>query len=426
MIETCPHCGTALPEVSDAYCPECRNELAAHPRAAGTAPAAQPPPAAVAGPSPTPAVDPDAERLAAFWRTLTELTPRVYVVWVLIAINVAVFVLMIASGVSATKPTVLQLLAWGANFGPDTLGGEWWRLLTCTFVHIGIIHIAMNMWVLAVVGPLVARMVGNVGFLLLYLIAGLGGSLASLLWNPDIASAGASGAVFGVYGALLGLLQQQRGAVPPAALAGLRSSGLGFLGYNLIFGLAQPNIDMAAHLGGLAVGYVCGLVLSRPFTPEGVAARPVRNVLTVWLGVVFVVIGALGASVRHAGTAQTQTELEHFAATEEKVLDAYKSAATKFDRGEMTDAALADLVERDVLAEWRDTRSRLAALKDLPAHQQGKVAEVIEYMRLRQEGWELLVQALREGNQEKMRQAQEKQRRAQEAVKRLTGGTNGR
>ena len=402
MAGTCPHCGTSLSESPNQHCPKCGPESPAPDQPTQSAPAGQ-----------------DAERVAAFWKTLTALTPRVYVVHALIAINVAVFALMVASGVSAANPTIPQLIAWGANFGPSVFGGEWWRLLTCTFVHIGIVHIALNMWALAVSGPLVARMVGNTGFLLLYLIAGLGGSLASLLWNPEIVSAGASGAVFGVFGGLLGILQQQRGVVPPAALARLRNSNLSFLGYNLFFGLTQPNIDMAAHIGGLAVGFLCGRILSRPFTPEGAAARPVRNVLTGWLGVVFVVTGALGVSVWHAGTVEAQTELERFETTTSKLLGTYDMAVEKSRRGELTHAEVTDVLERDVLPAWRAARDRLVALNNVPSDLKPHIRAAIDYMRLTQEGWELYVQAVREGDDMKAQRSEEKMRLADKVFKKL-------
>ncbi len=239
-------------------------------------------------------------RTAEFYRTLLELTPRAYVTPALIAVNVLVFVLMIGSGVHLTEPTVADLVRWGANAGPLTLHGEWWRLFTCVFVHVGGVHILLNMWVLYAAGPLVERMVGNIGFLLMYLVAGLCGSVASLWWNPARVSAGASGAIFGIFRALLGFLLLQRGSIPPRALAQLRSSGLSFLVYNLIFGMMLPNIDSAAHLGGLVGGFLCGLALSQPITLAARAQRPVRNVLVVVLGVVLVVGGMVAVYVRHA------------------------------------------------------------------------------------------------------------------------------
>jgi rhomboid protease GluP len=360
------------------------------------------------------------DRLAEFQRTLVELTPRVYMTPVLIGVNVLVFVLMTASGVSPIDPTIPDLVRWGADFGPNSIGGEWWRLLTSIFVHIGIIHILLNMWVLAAAGPLVERMIGNIGFLLLYLMAGLCGSLASLFWNPMLVSAGASGAIFGIYGALLGLLLRQYGSIPAGVLAQLRNSGLGFLFYNLLYGMTKPNIDSAAHIGGLVGGFFCGIMLSQPFTPEAVARRPVRNLLVGILGTFLVIGGTIGVYARHPDIAKVQIELERFEAVEKKALNAYNGAVAKAERQELTDAAFANLLERDVLPEWRAARERLSAFKQIPAAFQGHVTSVLEYMRLRQEAWELFVQALREGNEQKAQQAREKQQLADAAAQRIS------
>ena len=136
------------------------------------------------------------------------------------------------------SPRGETLVAWGANYGPLTLDGQWWRLLTCTFVHIGIIHIGLNMWVLWDIGQLVERLTGNVGFLLLYLLSGLFGSLASVYWNPEVLSAGASGAVFGAFGGLMGFVLLRGDSIPKSILGPLRNSGTSFLFYNLIFGFS--------------------------------------------------------------------------------------------------------------------------------------------------------------------------------------------
>lgn len=268
-------------------------------------------------------------QLTEFQRTLAGLTPRVYVTPVFIGVNVLVFVLMTASGISLTQPTIPDLLRWGADFGPKAMTGEWWRLLTCIFVHIGIIHILLNMWVLATAGPLVERMVGNIGFLLLYLVAGLSGSLASLFWNPLLVSAGASGAIFGIYGALLGLLLRGYGSIPAKTLAQLRNSGLGFLFYNLLYGMMQATVDSAAHIGGLTGGFLCGLVLSQPFTPQALAGRPVRNALVSGLGVFLVITGAIGLYARHADTANLQLELNESKVQHGNLEVFYLGGATK-------------------------------------------------------------------------------------------------
>ena len=181
------------------------------------------------------------------------------------AANVAVFVLMLGAGAGFVTPHAQVHLAWGANYGPATKDGEWWRLFTSMFLHFGVIHLAFNMWALADAGRLVERLFGAAAFLAAYLFAGLTGSLASLLWHADgVVSAGASGAVFGIYGALFAFLFVERGSVPLSALKRLATSGALFVGYALIAGAMVPGIDNACHLGGLFGGCAAGLALSRP------------------------------------------------------------------------------------------------------------------------------------------------------------------
>ena len=95
------------------------------------------------------------------------------------------------------------MLDWGANFGPMTMNGQWWRLVTCMFLHFGIIHLAMNMWILWGLAQVVERLVGSTGFAIAYMASGIAGSIASLAWYPVGVSAGASGAVFVTAAALL-------------------------------------------------------------------------------------------------------------------------------------------------------------------------------------------------------------------------------
>ena len=132
-----------------------------------------------------------------FGQRLVAATPRVWVTHLLVFANVAVFLAMLADGAGLFESNSAVHLRWGANFGPVTKEGEWWRLAACTFLHFGLVHLAMNMWALWGAGGLVERLYGNLAFLSIYLFAGLTGSFASLYWNADkVVSAGASGAVF--------------------------------------------------------------------------------------------------------------------------------------------------------------------------------------------------------------------------------------
>ena len=213
-----------------------------------------------------------------FMGEFQKVTPRTWVVWTIVALNIAVMVLMaLADPMNLLAPSIETLVQWGADYGPRTLRHEWWRLLTCTFLHIGVVHLLFNMWALLQVGRVMERLVGNTGFGLLYLVSGIAGSLLSVTWNPIVTSAGASGAVFGVYGALLGLVLRQRKTFPKGVVRELRNSALSMLGYNVLYCLSQSGIDEAAHLGGALAGLLCGLMLSQPATTEMRSRRTCLN-----------------------------------------------------------------------------------------------------------------------------------------------------
>jgi rhomboid protease GluP len=211
--------------------------------------------------------------------------PSPVVTYGLIAINLLVYVAMVAKGVSPMQPTPSQVLPWGANFGPLTLQGQWWRLITACFLHFGLIHVGMNMFILFQVGVFAEKLFGNGRYLLLYLLAGVGGNIAGLYIHPLGVAAGASGAVFGVYGGLLGFLLIQRGVVPTSnSLAIAKSAGI-FLVYNLIYGLSSKTTDLTAHIGGLITGFVVGCALARPLSSEGQRLYPFRTLTVGVLGV---------------------------------------------------------------------------------------------------------------------------------------------
>lgn len=187
----------------------------------------------------------------------------------LVIINVAMLGMMVASGVGLFAPTAAELVPWGANHGPLTLRGEWWRLITACFVHGGLIHLGFNMYVLWDLGRVTERIYGSLGFLIVYMVAGIGGSFASVMLNPLVTSVGASGAVFGVAGAFLAFLLRNRSRMHPQISAHLRRSLMTFVLFNLVLGFAIPGIDQAAHVGGLVTGFGAGLVASPRVGPTG-------------------------------------------------------------------------------------------------------------------------------------------------------------
>ena len=188
---------------------------------------------------------------------------RAIVTPVLMVACVAVFVAMLADGVSWQNPKLENLLKWGADSGKGVIiDHEYWRLLTSMFIHVGLWHLLLNMFCLATAGPLVERLFGHLAFAALYVLSGLGGSIASVWWRPVLAGAGASGAIFGIIGGLLGFLAIKHSAVPLAILRPMRSGAIAFVAYNTLFSAVIPGISMAAHLGGLVTGFLCGLLMT--------------------------------------------------------------------------------------------------------------------------------------------------------------------
>lgn len=179
----------------------------------------------------------------------------------LIVINVLVFFLLSLRGDTESGYFMLQ---YGAMYEPlVTDGHEYYRLITSLFLHFGIQHLLNNMVMLGALGYQLENEIGRIKFLLIYFISGIGGNLCSLYWNvshgEQIISAGASGAIFGLMGALLYIVAVNRGRLG-------RLSGRGMLimvALSLYFGLTSSGVDNSAHIGGLICGILITVLLYR-------------------------------------------------------------------------------------------------------------------------------------------------------------------
>ncbi|MEO8442637.1 MAG: rhomboid family intramembrane serine protease [Betaproteobacteria bacterium] len=302
-----------------------------------------------------------------FEQRLLATTPHAYVTPLIVAANLGVFAVMVALGIQVLGGRAEEYLRFGANFAPLTTGGEWWRLFTCTFIHFGIVHLAFNMWALWDSGRLTERLFGNGWFAVLYVFAGLCGSSASMLWNQEVISGGASGAVFGVFGALLAYMTVERGSIPPATLNHLRVSTSTFVVYSLFYGFVQSGIDNAAHLGGLTGGFIMGLILSRPLD-EIIRRRGRlrRAALAVVLAAVTLPTAALytpDTSRVYREARVLQKEIEVFSA-EEKRLQAEFMAIAEQSRAKKIDAAAAlAQLQTGLLPAWDAAVARFASVE---------------------------------------------------------------
>ncbi len=227
--------------------------------------------------------------------------PRPAATAALVGVNVLVFVAMIVSGVSPLRPLSDQLLRWGANYGPLTADGQWWRLFTYMFIHIGVAHLVLNMWALWNLGELGENLYGRWKLLGIYLLSGVAGGIASIARNPAMVivapSAGASGAIFGLAGALIATFKLGHLPLPPSVMRSTLRSLIAAAGYSLLFGFISAHIDNGAHLGGLICGLVLGAVLSRDFRAGAHARR--ATALYLFAAAALLLAGS-AAWVRHA------------------------------------------------------------------------------------------------------------------------------
>jgi rhomboid protease GluP len=227
---------------------------------------------------PPPPPEPPARKPRPSWA----VAPATYL---LVGINCAVFLGMVLQGISLWMPNVDQLMHWGADRANNVLiMGEWWRIVTAMFVHVGVLHLATNMWCLWNLGLLAEPLMGSAGLFAVYILTGAAGNLLSTFDNwvfplrdpsgvPFFqAGAGASGAVFGIAGALIVLLKTDRLPVPAVEVKRLRKSVIYFAAINLIIGFSinfgsqvtGVAVDNSAHIGGV----LCGLLFAVPMVPR--------------------------------------------------------------------------------------------------------------------------------------------------------------
>ncbi len=181
----------------------------------------------------------------------------------IIALNSAFFLLSIFISGDIVDINLNTLVNLGALYGPlVVLKGEWWRLVTAMFLHGGMTHILMNMVSLYIIGRGMELYFSKAAYLSVYLFAGLLGGMASLYMHPESVGIGASGAIFGVFGALAGFFLAHREQIASHGREIMKDFAV-ILGLNLVLGLSIPSIDMSAHMGGLAVGFAGGFLIAK-------------------------------------------------------------------------------------------------------------------------------------------------------------------
>jgi len=284
--------------------------------------------------------------------------------------NGLVFLAMLLAGAGWWHTANGVQLAWGANFGPATQDGQWWRLFTAMFIHFGVVHLALNMWALWDVGRLVERLMGRWRFALLYLGSGVLGNLVSLVVQGNQAvSGGASGAVFSLFGALLVFLWRERAQVDRWEFRWLFGGALGFSAAMLGMGFVISGIDNAAHIGGLGAGVLLGLLMARPWTALSPSVQRGRwaAVALLVLAVVLLVLRLPEPSYRYGEEVQVRQAIQSYVqqdrATQRQwntLLQAGSSAGLSFDQ-------LAGRVDTDIAPAYERSFEQLMQVRPTTA-----------------------------------------------------------
>jgi membrane associated rhomboid family serine protease len=191
-------------------------------------------------------------------------TRRPLFTYIFFGFNLLIFLSMALAGGSTNE---LTLRAFGVKDNAAIANGEWWRFITPIFIHIGMLHLLFNSYALWIVGPQVEKLYGPARFVILYVLTGIAGVYASFYYHPETISAGASGAIFGLFGVLLVFGIRYRNSIPPDFKRAVGTGVLPVIVINLIIGFTIPAIDNAAHIAGLLSGAALAAVV--PFHKPG-------------------------------------------------------------------------------------------------------------------------------------------------------------
>jgi rhomboid protease GluP len=323
---------------------------------------------------------------------------NLYVTYAIIAINVLIFILMAVAGAGIMEPNGIVHISWGSNYKVLTQSGDWWRLFTNVFLHFGIIHLAMNMYCLYSIGTYLEPMLGKAKYITAYVCTGILASVVSLWWHKNgVNSAGASGAIFGLYGLFLAMLTTN---LIPKQLRKplLQSIGL-FVVFNLLYG-TKGGVDNSAHIGGLVAGFAIGYLYVYAIKKEkvGIALKwltPLVVLLT--LGSSYTYLQANKVDSGSRTTAQNMVKDASYKDSDkmnkklEQVGELETKALAMFDSVNVTPAIYVKQLKNNK-HYWDDMIAILNETKryNISEGSHKKVAALISYANLRKQENELL------------------------------------
>jgi rhomboid protease GluP len=329
----------------------------------------------------------DLEFLNAVW------TRRPIFTYIFFGINIAVFLLMTLAGGTTNEAT---LIAFGVKSNVLIDNGEYWRFVTPIFIHIGLLHLFFNSYALWLVGPQVEKLYGGARFVILYVLTGVAGVVGSYLYRPDGLSAGASGAIFGLFGVLLVFGIRYRRNVPPFFRRAVGTGVVPVIVINLIIGFTIPAIDNSAHISGLLAGMALAAVVPfehpRSKTPAIYRSLQVA-LLTIIAGSAYEVLrhydgpGLTFQNVYRGGLGGGRSTTEDFIDVINGAQTAFSNSVQALDRESKT----------EIQSSMGDVATAIDKLKEVPSL--GSKADDLtsQLLTLMQDQYELLQEVDRSG-----------------------------
>ena len=301
---------------------------------------------------------------------------------------------MALAGGSSNEPT---LMAFGVKSNAEIAQGQWWRFVTPIFIHIGLLHLFFNSYALWIVGPQVEKLYGGARFVLLYMLTGIAGVYGSYSYHPNTISAGASGAIFGLFGVLLVFGLRYRNSIPPFFKRAVGTGVLPVIVINLIIGFTIPMIDNSAHIGGLLAGAVLAAVVpfQKPGEETNAGFRMIQVALLTMIAVCFyeVAVHYDGPRLSARNLARGVIQIGTGSSTEE-FIDAINMAQKAFE-------ASTHQIETGRIADLKSTRADISKsidqLRKVPSLAARSDQLVAELVRVMQDQYELIQDIERSG-----------------------------
>lgn len=335
-----------------------------------------------------------------------------FVTLAVVLMNLVVFAAMLVGpGRMSDADTLVR---WGGSAGPWTTNGEWWRVLTATFVHTGFVHLVIEMAALAQAALLVERMLGHAAFATVYVASAAFAAAVGLSADPLPVMVGTSGAILGVQGLVFalifrGTLRRSPVTIPMPVVARLAPAAAVFA----IYTWATAGFQWTAGLAAFVIQFAIGLALTRNVAERKPSAVRIAAPAATMIAIAIAIAAPL------AGTTDVRSEIARLIAVEDRTTVSYQTATARFKRGAIQRHELAKVIELVIVPELEAAERRLRVIAGVPRQQQPLVEDAGDFLQLRRESWVLRARALHKSSTELLREADDVERASLDVLRRL-------